>query len=99
MSDEELKRIIEETVGNNDPYWIEPVFKVVKKIIALPENSEASISMLVDEDNKSNTKFMFEINKGVTEVCKKINIALDKSKHAGQTIGLPFNVSFIKKTL
>ena len=33
MSDEELKKIIEETVGNNDPYWNEPAFNVV----VLPE--------------------------------------------------------------
>ena len=36
MSDEELKKIIEETVGNNDPYWNEPAFNIVKKIIDLP---------------------------------------------------------------
>lgn len=99
MSDEELKKIVEETIGNNDPYWNEPVFNVVKKIIALPENSETTISKLVDDDKKLNSKFMFEINKAVTEVCKKININLDKSKHDGQIIGLPFNISFVKKTL
>lgn len=99
MNNEELKKIIEETIGNNDPYWNELVFNVVKKIIDLPENTEATISGLIDNDNKSNSKFMFEIYKSVTEVCEKINITLDGSKHSGQFIGPPFNVSFIKKTL
>jgi hypothetical protein len=99
MSDEELKKIVEETIGNNDPYWNEPVFDVVKKIIALPENSETTITKLVDSDNKSNSKYMFSINNAVTEVCKKININLDKSKHDGQIIGLPYNISFVKKTM
>ena len=35
MNNEELKKIVEETIGNNDPYWNEPVFNVVKKIIDL----------------------------------------------------------------
>ena len=61
MSDKELKKIIEETVGNNDPYWNEPAFNVVKKIIDLPENAETSIYKLCDNDNKSNSKFMFKI--------------------------------------
>ena len=99
MNNESLKKIIEETIGNNDPYWNEPVFNVVKKIIDLPENSETTVSELIDSENKSDSKFMFEINKLVTEVCEKINITLDKSKHNEQFIGLPFNVSFIKKTL
>lgn len=99
MNDEELKKIVEETIGNNDPYWNEPVFDVVKKIIDLPENTETTISQLIDSNNKSDSKFMFEINKSVTEVCEKIDITLDKSKHSGQIIGLPFNISFIKKTL
>ena len=99
MNNEELKKIVEETIGNNDPYWNEPVFNVVKKIIDLPENTESTISKLVDSDNKTNSKFMFEIYKSVREVCKKINITLDTSKHKGQFIGLPFNISFIKKTL
>ena len=99
MNNKELKKIVEETIGNNDPYWNEPIFNVVKKIIDLPENTEATISELVESDNKKNDNFMFEINKSVSEVCEKINITLDKSKHAGQFLGLPFNISFIKKTL
>ena len=98
MNDEELKKIIEETIGNNDPYWNEPVFNIVKKIIALPENSETTISDLIDDDRKLDHKFMFEIQKAVIAVCKKINITLDFSKHSGQIIGLPFYISFIKKT-
>lgn len=99
MSNEELKKIIEETIGNNDPYWNEPVFNIVKKIIDLPENAETTIFELTDTENKLDSEFMFEINNAVTEVCKKLNITLDKSKHNGQFLGLPFNISFVKKTL
>lgn len=99
MNNEELKKIVEETIGNNDPYWNEPVFNVVKKIIDLPENTETNISQLLDSDNKKNYRFMFEIYKAVTEVCKKINITLDRSKNKGKCIGLPYNTLFIKKTL
>lgn len=99
MNDEELKKIVEETIGNNDPYWNEPVFNVVKKIIDMPENTESTIYELVDSDKRTDGKFMFELHKLVMEVCKKINITLDFSKHDGQIIGLPYNISFIKKTL
>lgn len=99
MSDEELKKIIEETVGNNDPYWNEPAFNVVKKIIDLPENAETSIYKLCDNDNKSNSKFMFKIYDTVIKACKKINITLDYSKYSKQFVGLPFNIPFIKKVI
>lgn len=98
MTDEKLKKIVEETIGNDDPYWNEPVFNVVKKIINLPENTETTISELIDDDSKTYSKFMLDVNDSVMEVCKKINIVLDKSKHSDQSIE-PFNVPFIKKTL
>ena len=99
MSNEELKKIVEETIVNNDPYWNEPVFNAVKKIVDLKENTEITISELINSDNKFDIKQMFEIDEIVTNVCNKINITLDKSKHIGQYIGLPFNISFVKKTL
>lgn len=99
MNNDELKKVVNEVVGNNDPYWNEPVFIIVSKIINLPENTETTISELIDDNCNFDSKFMFEIDKLVTDVCKKINVTLDKSKHDSQTIGLPFNVSFIKKTL
>ena len=104
MSDEELKKIVEETIGNNDPYWNEPVLNIVKKIIEMPENTETSISKLVN--GEYNNKAMFDINKTVTKIFeklvimlngKRVRIILDKSKHAGQIIGLPYNISFVIK--
>lgn len=97
MNNEKLKEIIEETTENNDSNFNEIVLNIVKKIIDLPENAETTISKLIS--NEIDNKTMFEIDESVTKVCKKININLDKSKHAGQFIGLPFNISFIKKTL
>lgn len=99
MNNDELKKMIEETIGSNDPYWNEPVFQVIKKIIDLPENAETTIARLLESDNKLDTKFMFEITKLVNVICKKINITLDYSKNDGKDLGLPFHISFIKKTL
>lgn len=47
MSNEELKKIVEEVIGNNDPFWNEPVFEVVKKIIEMPNGTESSVSKLL----------------------------------------------------
>ena len=33
MKDEELKKLVEEVIGNNDPFWNIPVYEIVKKII------------------------------------------------------------------
>lgn len=33
MNDVRLKKIIEECIGNNDPYWNNPVYEVVKKLL------------------------------------------------------------------
>ena len=99
ITDDELKKIVEETIGNNDPYFNEPVLDVVRKIIKLPEGTEITVNQLLGDTYTRYTKFMFEIDNSVAKVCEKLNIILDKSKHAEQEIGLPFNISFIKKTL
>ena len=43
MNYEKLKMIVEETVGNNDPFWINSAYKIVKKIISFPDGAEFSI--------------------------------------------------------
>ena len=40
-----------------------------------------------------------QINKIVTEVCKKINIQLDKSNYKNAVVGLPYNIPFVKKSV
>lgn len=99
MKDEELKKIVEEVIGNNDPFWNVPIYNIVKKIIDLPEGTETTISKLLDDTTNSYNKFMFEINKIVTEVCKKINIQLDKSNYKNAVVGLPYNIPFVKKSV
>lgn len=102
--DNEIKELIKQVIGNDDPFWNVPVYNVVKKIIELPENTETSISKLVDEEYYDQA--MFDINKSVMEVFeklviiqngKRVKIILDKSKHAGQVLGLPYNISFVIK--
>lgn len=29
MKDEELKKIVEEVIGNNDPFWNIPVYEII----------------------------------------------------------------------
>lgn len=96
MKDEELKKIIEEVIGNNDPFLNEPVYNIVKKIINLPEGAETTISKLLGDTSNSYDKFMFDIEDSVTKVCEKINIKLDKSKYKGAIVGLPFCIPFEK---
>ena len=96
MKDEELKKIIEEVIGNNDPYWNIPVFEIVKKIIDLPDGTETSITKLLNNPQFT-SKQLFDIYNSVIEVCKKINITLDFSEHEGEVVGLPYNLPFIIK--
>lgn len=96
MKDEELKKIIEEVIGNNDPYWNIPVYEIIKKIIDLPEGTETSITKLLNNPQFT-SKQLFDIYNSVIEVCKKINITLDFSQHEGKVEGLPYNLSFFIK--
>ena len=96
MKDEELKKIIEQVIGNNDPYWNIPVYEIIKKIIDLPEGTETSITKLLNNPQFT-SKQLFDINNIVIKVCEKININLDFSKNDGKVRGLPYNLPFIIK--
>ncbi len=99
ITDEELKKIVEEEVGNNDPYWNQPVFNVVKLLMSLPDGTETTIGRLVSPEQMANTKFMFGIGKPIKNVCERINIYFDYSKRQGQYIGQPYNIPFVKRTI
>jgi len=96
MSNEELKKIVEEVIGNNDPFWNEPVFEVVKKIIEMPNGTESSVSQLLGTSQYSSEQ-LFDIHNSVNEVCKKLNIGIDYSEYKDKIVGLPFNIPFVKK--
>ena len=99
MNDVQLKKIIEECVGNNDPYWNNPVYEVVKKIINMSDGEESSVGKLLSNINDYGSTQLFDIDNTVTEVCNKLGIKLDKTKHAGQVSGLPWNISFVIKRM
>lgn len=99
MNEEKLKKIVDEIIDDDDQCLNILVYNTVKKILDLPENTEISITELMDSESNSNVNYMFKINRFVTEVCKKINITLDKSKYKGKFVGLPFNIPFVKKTV
>lgn len=97
MNEENLRKIVKETLGDNNSQLYEPVYNIVKKIIDLPFGVETSISLLVDDKYLNNHKIMFRINENVNIVCNKIGIVLDRSKHDNEFIGLPFIIPFVKK--
>lgn len=96
MNDERLKKIIEEIIGNNDPFWNEPVYKVVRKICDLPEGEETTISKLLGDSNYT-SKQLFDIHSCVNKVCEKLNIKLDFSSNHNKVGGLPYNLPFKKE--
>lgn len=96
MSNEELKKIVEEVIGNNDPFWNEPVFEVVKKIIEMPIGTESSVSKLLGTSQYS-SKQLFDIYYCVDRVCKKLNIVMDFSKDNAKVDGLLYNLPFVKR--
>ena len=82
IDDKNLKTIIEEVIGNNDLYLNTTVYDIVKKIIDLPSETTTTIADLIKYDPKE--KFVEPIKQGeinyfVKEVCKKINIKLEKN--------------------
>ncbi len=95
-TEQELKKIVEEVIGNNDPFWNIPVFETVKKIISFPDGTETSIAKLLN-NSQFTSKQLFDIYNCVLNVCKKIDIVLDSSKWEGAVAGLPYNIPFIIK--
>lgn len=98
ISDERIKMIVEETIGNSDPFWKQPVLMLVQKIIALPDDAESSIIELLGSSQLS-SKQLFDLTLCVNEVCKKINILLDFDKEDVKIDELLYSLPFIKRTI
>lgn len=82
ITNENLKTIIEEVIGNNDLYLNTQVYDIVKRIIDLPNETTTTIADLINYNPK--LKFVEplkqgEINYFVKETCKKLNIELEKN--------------------
>ncbi len=94
---ERLTKLIEKVVGNNEPYWIEPIKKIVLQIIEMEDGEESSISYLLGEDTKKITpKQLLEIDKLVTKVCLQLQIKLEKSYPNNQITDSSYVISFKK---
>lgn len=83
ITDENLKIIIEEVIGNNDIYLNTQVYDIVKKIIDLPNQTTTTIANLINYNPKE--KFVEPITQGkirilVDKICKKLNIGLEDNK-------------------
>ena len=94
MKDEELKKLVEEVIGNNDPYWNIPVYEIVKKIIDLPDGTETSITKL-SSNSQFTSKQLFDIYTCVNRACRRIDIVLDFSKENAKVAGLLYNLPFM----
>ena len=94
MKDEKLKKLVEEVIGNNDPFWNIPVYETVKKIIDLPDGTETSITKLLN-NSQLTSKQLFDIYTCVNKVCRKIDIVLDFSKENAKVDGLVYNLPFV----
>ncbi len=101
MSEEELKKIVEEVIGNNDPFWNQPVLNVVKKIIEMPNGTQSTISELLGAP-QGYPKQILNTARSVVKVCQKINIVLDFGKEnaeADELLGtLPFTKMVANET-
>lgn len=75
------------------------VTELINKIEKLPNETETTTVALIEEIGKNVSEFsnddLFEIDNTLIKECKNRNITLDKSKHEGQIIGLPFHISFV----
>ena len=91
MNNEEIKSLI-----NFD----EIVNKLIVELNKLPNGFEISTIQLLRkfDNNDYSTHDLFEIQKLFIKKCNEQYIELDYSKHKDSVVGLPFNISFIKKT-
>lgn len=97
MEDNELKKIIEDVVGNNDSFFYKSVYQIVKEIINLPNKTQTTIAQLINYDPSQNFVEPLEqcqIANFVEDVCEKINIRLERIRD-GFT-GLAYHYKYIK---
>ena len=100
MTREELKKVVEEVIGNNDPFWNDPVLDAVNKIISLPEGNSTSIKQLLGDKSEFENPYpnqLLSICSSIIEVCKKINIILDFGNENISDLSLVFDKEFVKK--
>lgn len=85
---------------NSSINFDEIVNKLVAELNKLPDGSEISTIQLLRkfDNNGFSTHDLFEIQKLFIKKCNEQYIELDYSKHKDSVVGLPFNISFIKKT-
>ena len=74
----------------------EIIDRVVNEILDMDDGASSSIAILVGDGVED--KDMFEIQKKVEEQLLNRNIVLDYSQYDGMFVGLPFNLTFVKKT-
>lgn len=66
INDENLKNMIEQEIGNDDPYYCEPAFNIIKKLIKMDYMQETSVAELAKEFNYDNMQ-LFELYRNSVE--------------------------------
>ena len=77
MTTEEIKKVIEEVMGNEDQYLNNLVFDIVTKIIKLPNETNTNIAELINYERGTVSPLTQgkDVNL-VDTICKKLNIKL-----------------------
>lgn len=69
---------------------------IVKKIEQMKDGEKSRIGALIE--TRLEIEDLFRVQELVIEVLKRKGIILDYSEHEGKEEGLPWNLSFIKRT-
>ena len=72
------------------------VDEVVKKIERMKDGEKSRIGALIE--TRLEIEDLFRVQELVIEVLKEKGIILDYSEHEGKAEGLPWSLSFIKRT-
>ncbi len=94
-----VKYVHDHILDPNGEKNIDNTINVIVDVIEhLQSGTEISISQILGKNiDNYETNELFEINKCVLKKCEENGIKLDFSKYAGQIVGLPFNIPFIKE--
>lgn len=96
-TDTEIKKIIEEVVGNNDTTLKNTIYDIVKKIINLPFETDFTVAKLINYEPQK--AFIDPLTQGqiinfIKSVCERINIKLESTNR--MIGGLAYYNSFKK---
>ena len=94
INNEKIKQIVENVIGDNNPFLNATAYEIVKKIVDLPNGTETTIANLLEDSEFADVSLQVEINRIVKAVCERININLQPVERENRFTGLPYHWSF-----